>query len=90
MIVIGRENDMPGKIYNKFRLLLAQKADNEKRNIPLKEVQRETGIAWTALQAWANNKVHRFDEPVIIKLCDYLGCDIKDLLVYEKEKLDAL
>jgi DNA-binding Xre family transcriptional regulator len=76
---------MPGKIVNRLRVLIAQKAERERRNIPLIEVQRETGIAWSTLQSWANNKVNRYDSPVIIKLLDYLNCDIKDLLVYERE-----
>ena len=63
---------MPGEIIAKFRVLLAQKAETERRNITLKEVRKKTGIAWTTLQSWANNKVKRFDAPVIIKLCDYL------------------
>ena len=77
---------MPGKIYNKFRVLLAEKAEKEQKNIPLKEVERKTGITWTTLQSWANNKVTRFDEPVIIALCDYLECEVGDLLVYRKEE----
>ena len=77
---------MPGKIYNKFRVLLAEKAEKEQGNIPLKEVERKTGITWTTLQSWANNKVTRFDEPVIIALCDFLECEVGDLLVYRKEE----
>ena len=77
---------MPGKIINKLRVLLAEKAEKEQRNIPLKEVERKTGITWTTLQSWANNKVTRFDEPVIIALCDFLECEVGDLLVYRKEE----
>lgn len=77
---------MPGKVYNRFRVLLAEKAEKEQRNIPLTEVERQTGIAWTTLQAWANNKVSRFDVPVIIGLCDFLNCTLGELIIYEKEK----
>ena len=77
---------MSGKIYNRFRVLLAEKAEKEQKNIPLKEVERRTGITWTTLQSWANNKVSRFDEPVIIALCDFLECEVGDLLVYRKEE----
>ena len=75
---------MPGQLYNRLRVLLAKKAETEKRNISLKEVQRVTGIAWTTLQSWANNDVTRFDASVIIKLCDYLQCELVDLITYEK------
>ena len=77
---------MPGKVYNRFRVLLAEKAEKEQRNIPLTEVERQTGIAWTTLQAWANNKVSRFDVPVIIALCDFLTCSLGDLIIYEQEE----
>ena len=76
---------MPGKIMNNLRVLLAQKATREQKNIPLNRVSVDTGIAWSTLQSWANNKVTRFDESVIIALCDYLECDIADLLIYERE-----
>ena len=75
---------MPGRLHNRFRVLLANKAEGEQRNISLKEVERQTGIAWSTLQSWANNKVTRYDAPVIMALCDYLGCDVGDLIVYEK------
>jgi DNA-binding Xre family transcriptional regulator len=85
--MIGKEkHNMPGKISNKFRVLLAEKADREKRNISLAEVQRETKIPWSSLQKWQKNDVERFDSKVIMKLCDYLGCEIKDLLLYIRER----
>jgi putative transcriptional regulator len=71
---------MTSRIINRFRILLAEKETREKRHIPLTEVQRETGIAWTTLQAWANNEVQRFDAPVIAALCEYLGCEVGELL----------
>lgn len=73
------------QVNNHFRLLLAQKETREKRHITLKEVQRETGIAWTTLQHWANNNVTRFDVPVITALCGYLECEVGDLLVLVRE-----
>jgi DNA-binding Xre family transcriptional regulator len=84
-MIIGRNKNMPGEIITRFRVLLAQKAETERRNITLKEVQRETGIAWTTLQSWANNDVSRYDAPVIIKLCDYLNCELGDLIIYQRE-----
>jgi len=76
---------MTGKIANRFRILLAQKATQQQHNIAINDVQRETGIAWSTLNAWANNQVTRYDAPVIQGLCDYFDCQVGDLLVYEKE-----
>ena len=76
---------MPGKITNRLRLLLAEKATREHRNIPLKQLQRETGIAWSTLNSWANNQISRFDAIVIAALCEYFECDVGGLLRYEAE-----
>jgi len=78
---------MPGKITNRLRLLLAEKATREQRNIPLKQLQRETGIAWSTLNSWANNQVSRYDAPVILALCQYFKCQVGDLICYEPEEI---
>lgn len=76
---------MPGKVVNYFRILLAQKATKQQQNIALMDVQRETGIAWSTLNSWANNQLTRYDAPVIISLCEYFDCQVGDLLVFERE-----
>lgn len=76
---------MSGKIVNHFRILLAQKATRQQQNIALMDVQRETGIAWSTLNSWANNQLTRYDAPVIISLCEYFECQVGDLLVFESE-----
>jgi putative transcriptional regulator len=65
--------------------LLAQKATKQQQNISLMDVQRETGIAWSTLNSWANNQVTRYDAPVIKALCESFDCQVGDLLVFEKE-----
>lgn len=76
---------MTGKIANRFRILLAEKATKEQHNIAINDVRRETGIAWSTLNAWANNQVTRYDAPVIQALCEYFNCQVGDLLVFEKD-----
>ena len=76
---------MGGKVENRFRILLAQKATRQKQNIALMDVQRETGIAWSTLNSWANNHVTRYDAPVIKALCEYFDCQVGDLLFFEKD-----
>jgi len=73
------------KIINHSRILLAQKATQQKQNIALMDVQRKTGIAWSTFNSWANNQVTRYDAPVIKALCEFFDCQVGDLLVYEKE-----
>jgi putative transcriptional regulator len=69
-------------VNNKFGILLAEKRMKEKRNIPLTEVAKDTGIARRTLYAWQNNNIDRFDTDVIEKLCQYFGVNLSDLLEY--------
>jgi putative transcriptional regulator len=69
-------------VNNKFGILLAEKRMKEKRNIPLTEVSKDTGIARRTLYAWQNNNIDRFDTDVIEKLCQYFGVNLSDLLEY--------
>jgi putative transcriptional regulator len=68
-------------ISNKFGVLLAEKEATEKRNIPISEVARATGLMRQTLQSWANNTVTRYDAPVIDSLCNYFNCTPGDLIV---------
>lgn len=69
-------------VNNRFAVLLAEKRIKERRNIPLSEVADETGISRQTLYAWENNKVNRFDVPVINALCQYFGVNPGDLFEY--------
>jgi len=70
---------MPGIVVNTVRILLAQMATKPQENITLMDVQRETGIAWTALSSWANNQGTRYDAPVIMALGKFFDCQVGDL-----------
>ena len=74
-----------GIIVNYHHILLAQMATNQEQNIALMDVQRETGIAWSTLNSWANNQLTRYDAPAIMALCEYFGSQVGDLLVFERE-----
>jgi DNA-binding Xre family transcriptional regulator len=75
--------DVPVK--NKFAILLAEKGIKEKRNIPIAEVSRITGISRPTLKDWQSNNVTRFDVQVIDQLCKYFGVGLGDLLEYVAE-----
>ena len=71
-------------VKTRFRELLAQKArDENRRNIPLAEVARETGVTWKTIRGWDEGQVTRYDAPLLIKLCTYFNCTIGDLLYIE-------
>ena len=69
-------------VNNRFAVLLAEKRIKERRNISLQEVSKKTGVSRRALYAWENNRVNRFDVPVIDALCEYFGINPGELFHY--------
>ena len=77
---------MHGRVYNKFKILLAQKEIDEGRRISYEEIKEATGIASSTLSAWATNSVKRYDADTIAALCEFLDCEVGDLLIYDREQ----
>jgi DNA-binding Xre family transcriptional regulator len=65
---------------NHFFDLLQRKETQERRKISISEVSRATGISRVTLQAWSENRVSRYDAPVIQALCGYFGCSVGELI----------
>ena len=65
---------MHGKVYNRFKILLAQKEIEVGRRISYKDIKNATGIASSTLSSWANNKTERYDKETIGTLCEYFDC----------------
>jgi len=71
-------------LVNRFKELLAVKERREKRKISQREVARETGLTKRTVDSYAKNSLTRYDAPIVLKLCNYLGCTPGDLLVIEE------
>ena len=69
---------------NNFQVLLARKAQHEHRRIALAEVARTTGLSRYTLTAIADNTIREYPADTLARLCEYLTCDISDLLVLEE------
>ena len=69
-------------VNNRFAVLLAEKQVKERRNISLSEVAEMTGVSRQALYKWENNKVNRFDVPVINAICKYFDIQPGELFEY--------
>ncbi len=73
------------RVVSRLSELLAAKARREGRGrISIAQVCEETGLARTTVDGYAHNTVTRYDAPVLLALCDYLGCEPGDLLVIEE------
>jgi putative transcriptional regulator len=66
-----------------LRKLLAEKEQAQGRNISLRSVASDTGVALTTVMGLANNKLRRVNLDDLQTLCEFLGCDIGDLLKIE-------
>ena len=49
---------------------------------------KNCGVSATQLNSYCNNKVARIDLPVLARICDYLECEISDILKYVPENND--
>ncbi len=76
-------------VNNRFAILLAEKRVKERRNISLQEVAEKTGVTRQALYKWENNRVNRFDVPVINALCQYFGIEPGQLFQYVPDEKPA-
>jgi transcriptional regulator with XRE-family HTH domain len=76
---------MTGRVYNRFKVLLAEMENRESRRISYEEIKDKTGVAASTLSKWATNTVRRYDADTIAALCDFLGeDDVGKLIVYDK------
>jgi len=77
------------KTKNRFAELLAKKARREERRISPINVIEETNLGKPTIYSWYNNTVTRFDQRIIDALCEYLNCDVGDLLTREESSDDT-
>lgn len=73
-------------IYNKLKVLIAEKEIREGRKLSHRTVAQEAGIPLSVLTLYASQKVRRFDIETLQKLCRYFDCQPGDLLVYSDEQ----
>lgn len=73
------------QIRNRFKVLLAEKEFQDGRSYTYDEIREATGVSPNTLSSYATNSVSRFDGNTLIKLCDWLGCELSDLLEYPPE-----
>lgn len=73
---------MASQIRNRFKILLAQKEARDGRNYTYNDISQATGIAPNTLSAYANQGVSRFDESILVRLCEFFDCTLAELLEY--------
>ncbi len=66
-----------------LKVLLAQKEMREGRSISLRKVASESGVPISTVNGLANNTIKRIPTAELAALCEYLPCDLCDLLRLE-------
>lgn len=67
-----------------LRVLLAKKEMREGRSISLRKVARETKVSISTVEGLANNTLKELSLVALGALCDYLSCEVGDLLHLEE------
>ena len=73
-------------IQNRLKILLAEKELRENRKLTYRTVAKETGLAIDTLTAYMTQRVNRFDKSTLETFCQYLACDVGDLLKYSADE----
>lgn len=71
------------KNYGLVKIKLSEQM--EKKNINIYKLAKATELSYNTIQSYKENEaLSRVDLDILAKLCYVLGCEIKDILVYEK------
>jgi putative transcriptional regulator len=69
-------------IYNRLKILIAEKELRENRKLTYRAISQETGISTTTLVLYMRQGVGAFDTGTLETLCNYLNCQPGDLIIY--------
>jgi transcriptional regulator with XRE-family HTH domain len=73
------------RVQNRLLALIMEKERQSGRRIQQLEIARDIGVTEQLVGRWVKNQIHQYDGDVIVKLCDYFGCEIADLLYIDRE-----
>lgn len=74
------------KVVNRLAELVAQKQRREDRKITQTTIAEETGLSYGTVSDWMNNRASAYKESTILVLCEWVPCDVSDLLVIEDDE----
>jgi putative transcriptional regulator len=69
-------------VYNRLKILIAEKEFREKRKLTYRIIAKETGISKATLTLYMSQKADRVDLNTVSTLCEYFECQPGDLLIY--------
>lgn len=69
---------------NEGKIIITLEEYRIKRGISKNQIVVNAGIQRTQLQHYLKNEVARVDLGVLARICNYLDCEISDILKYER------
>lgn len=72
-----------------FKRLLAQKEMHTGERYSQREIARLANVSTAVVSRWLNDEIEGANLATVKKLCDFLDCDIGDLLTMRGEKRPA-
>lgn len=57
----------------------------DKKGITISQVVKKTGLHHKVVRRYYDGTVVRYDKDVLSKLCFVIGCDLKDIMYYQRE-----
>ena len=70
---------------NRGKVIITLDEYRLKRGISKYKIIKNCSVSSVQLNSYCNNKVARIDLPVLARICDYLECEISDILKYVPE-----
>ena len=71
-------------IYNRLKILIAEKEFRENRKLTYRTVAEETGLSIGTLTVYMTQRVNRFDSSTLQTFCKYFDCQPGDILTYSE------
>jgi len=73
-------SNMP--IYNRLKILIAEKEFREKRKLTYRTIAQETGISTATLTLFMKQATKSYDTGTLEKLCNYFNVQPGDILTF--------
>ena len=67
------------------RVVITLEEYRRARNISKNKIVQGDNVQRTQLQNYCNNKVARVDLDVLARICNFLDCELSDIMRYEKD-----
>ena len=67
------------------RVFITMEEYRRSRNISKNKIVQGANVQRTQLQNYCNNKVARVDLDVLARICNFLDCELSDIMRYEKD-----